>query len=102
LWKELEGRLKDYIAAPKENGYESLHFAVCLGDNANWSPHMEIQIRTAAMHAMAEGGLASHSLYKGGLTDPEQVYYMSLTCQMGFLSWFSSVSPVTFLAINKP
>ncbi|KAH8939787.1 hypothetical protein BDL97_15G054800 [Sphagnum fallax] len=76
LWKELEGRLKDYIAAPKENGYESLHFAVCLGDNANWSPHMEIQIRTAAMHAMAEGGLASHSLYKGGLTDPEQAGYL--------------------------
>jgi GTP pyrophosphokinase len=76
LWKELKGRLKDYIAAPKENGYESLHFAVCLGDNANWSPHMEIQIRTAAMHAMAEGGLASHSLYKGGLTDPEQAGYL--------------------------
>ncbi|KAH9539168.1 hypothetical protein CY35_15G044400 [Sphagnum magellanicum] len=76
LWKELKGRLKDYIAAPKENGYESLHFTVFLGDNANWSPHMEIQIRTAAMHAMAEGGLASHSLYKGGLTDPEQAGYL--------------------------
>jgi GTP pyrophosphokinase len=76
LWKEIKGRLKDYIAAPKENGYESLHFAVSLGDNANWSPHMEIQIRTAAMHAMAEGGLASHSLYKGGLTDPEQAGYL--------------------------
>jgi GTP pyrophosphokinase len=75
LWKEVPGRLKDYIAKPKKNGYASLHLAVTLSNRGNWSPLMEIQIRTAEMDAMAEGGLASHSLYKGGLTDPEQVTF---------------------------
>ena len=73
LWEVVPGRLKDYIAKPKKNGYESLHLAVTLSNRGNWSSLMEIQIRTAEMDAMAEGGLASHSLYKGGLTDPEQV-----------------------------
>ncbi|XP_024363075.1 uncharacterized protein [Physcomitrium patens] len=72
LWKEVPGRLKDYITEPKKNGYESLHSAVSLSTRGNWSPLMEIQIRTAEMDEMAEGGLASHSLYKGGLTDPDQ------------------------------
>lgn len=84
LWKEVPGRLKDYIARPKKNGYESLHLAVNLGNRGNWSPPMELQIRTAAMDAMAEGGLASHSLYKGGLTDPEQV---DLPLVFKFLGW---------------
>lgn len=73
LWREVPGRLKDYIAEPKKNGYKSLHLAVSLDEERIFSPPMELQIRTAAMDAMAEGGLASHSLYKGGLTDPEQV-----------------------------
>lgn len=76
LWEEVAGRLKDYIAKPKKNGYESLHLAVTLSNPGTWSPLMEIQIRTAEMDATAEGGLASHSLYKGGLTDPEQVNFL--------------------------
>lgn len=75
LWEPAPGRLKDYIAKPKKNGYASLHLAVTLSNRGNWAPLMEIQIRTAEMDAMAEGGLASHSLYKGGLTDPEQVSF---------------------------
>ncbi|KAG0568473.1 hypothetical protein M758_6G019200 [Ceratodon purpureus] len=81
LWDEVPGRLKDYIAKPKKNGYESLHLAVALSNRGNWSPLMEIQIRTAEMDAMAEGGLASHSLYKGGLTDPEQAGYLKAIMQ---------------------
>ncbi|KAG6546899.1 hypothetical protein Mapa_011515 [Marchantia paleacea] len=73
IWKEVPGRLKDYIAEPKQNGYESLHLAVHLCDQNEWRPPMEIQIRTVEMDTNAVAGQASHSLYKGGLTDPEQV-----------------------------
>ncbi|BBN00283.1 hypothetical protein MPTK1_1g27830 [Marchantia polymorpha subsp. ruderalis] len=73
IWKEVPGRLKDYIAEPKQNGYESLHLAVHLSDQNEWRPPMEIQIRTVEMDTNAVAGQASHSLYKGGLTDPEQV-----------------------------
>lgn len=73
LWKEIPHRAKDYIARPKPNGYRSLHMAVDVSDDDRTRPLMEIQIRTTEMDAMADGGTASHSLYKGGLTDPEEV-----------------------------
>ncbi|CAK7323128.1 unnamed protein product, partial [Dovyalis caffra] len=72
LWKEIPHRTKDYIARPKANGYRSLHMAVDVSDNGKTRPLMEIQIRTAEMDLLAVGGTASHSLYKGGLTDPEE------------------------------
>lgn len=72
LWKEMPNRFKDYISRPKENGYKSLHMAVDLSDNGNIRPPMEIQIRTVEMDRLAAGGVASHALYKGGLTNPEE------------------------------
>lgn len=72
LWKEMPHRTKDYIAKPKANGYKSLHLAVDVSENGMTRPLMEIQIRTAEMDMMATGGAASHSLYKGGLTNPEE------------------------------
>lgn len=73
LWKDMPYRMKDYIAKPKANGYKSLHMAVDVSDNGRVRPLMEVQIRTAEMDVLAAGGTASHSLYKGGLTDPEEV-----------------------------
>ena len=73
LWKEVPGRTKDYISQPKENGYQSLHVAIDVSEPGRMRPLMEIQIRTKEMHRFAVGGDASHSLYKGGLTDPGEV-----------------------------
>lgn len=47
--------------------------AVDVSDNSKARPLMEIQIRTEEMDMLAVNGTASHALYKGGLTDPEEV-----------------------------
>lgn len=73
LWREVPRRTKDYIARPKGNGYRSLHVAVDVSEHEKARPLMEIQIRTKEMDMLADAGAASHSLYKGGLTDPGEV-----------------------------
>lgn len=70
LWKDIPNRTKDYIVRPKANGYRSLHVTIDISEQGKVRPLMEIQIRTTEMDSLAVGGAASHSLYKGGLTDP--------------------------------
>ncbi|MCE9644063.1 RelA/SpoT family protein [Candidatus Parcubacteria bacterium] len=62
LWRPLIGRIKDYIAVPKPNGYQGIHTTVFTGDGSI----IEVQIRTEEMHREAEYGIASHLSYKEG------------------------------------
>jgi GTP pyrophosphokinase len=96
-WTPVQERIKDYIAQPKSNGYQSLHTTI-FGPGRQL---FEIQIRTRAMHRTAEYGIAAHWLYK---TDPKRTDELDER-----LSWFRQVlewqldakNPEEFLELLK-
>jgi len=81
LWRPLIGRIKDYIAVPKPNGYQGIHTTVFTGDGSI----IEVQIRTEEMHREAEYGIASHLGYKEGNKGMAAVG----------LSWIRKLIPLT-------
>jgi GTP pyrophosphokinase len=77
-WRPLPGRIKDYIAFPKPNGYRALHTTIFTGGGSI----VEVQIRTEEMNREAEFGIASHLSYKGTIekvsTNPNLIWLRRL------------------------
>jgi len=90
LWRPIPGQFDDYIAVPKNNLYQSLHTAVI----AIEGKPLEIQIRTQAMHAVSEVGIAAHWRYKEG-TKSDRDYDAKLAWLRQLMDWQREVSDAT-------
>jgi GTP pyrophosphokinase len=96
-WSPVPGRIKDFIAMPRPNGYQSLHTSVV----SERGFAFEVQIRTAEMHQVAEEGIAAHWKYKEGRigADRDEQYFLWLR-QM--LEWQQEVrDPQEFMQSLK-
>ncbi|MBK9926348.1 MAG: bifunctional (p)ppGpp synthetase/guanosine-3',5'-bis(diphosphate) 3'-pyrophosphohydrolase [Anaerolineales bacterium] len=87
-WRPIPGEFDDYIAAPKDNFYQSLHTAVIYDDKRP----VEVQIRTAEMHQNAEYGIASHWRYKEGGKSSNKVYEDRINWLRSMMEWRSEVN----------
>jgi guanosine-3',5'-bis(diphosphate) 3'-pyrophosphohydrolase len=89
-WRPIPGEFDDYIAAPKDNFYQSLHTAVIWDDGKP----LEVQIRTPEMHQNAEYGIASHWRYKEG-AKRDKSYEQRINWLRNMMEWRSDVSDAT-------
>ena len=96
LWRPVPGRIKDFIAMPRPNLYQSLHTTVIA---ENGTP-FEVQIRSAEMHKMAEEGIAAHWKYKDGPVTGKDEERLAWLRQV--VEWQRDVSdPDEFIATLK-
>jgi GTP diphosphokinase / guanosine-3',5'-bis(diphosphate) 3'-diphosphatase len=96
LWRPVPGRIKDFIAMPRPNFYQSLHTSVISEDGTPF----EVQIRTEEMHKMAEEGIAAHWKYKDGPVSAQDEQRLAWLRQV--VEWQRDVSdPSEFLSTLK-
>jgi len=96
MWRPVPGRIKDFIAMPRPNFYQSLHTSVITEDGTPF----EIQIRTEEMHKMAEEGIAAHWKYKDGPVSAQDEQRLAWLRQV--VEWQRDVSdPNEFLSTLK-
>jgi len=96
LWRPVPGRIKDFIAMPRPNFYQSLHTSVITEDGTPF----EVQIRTEEMHRMAEEGIAAHWKYKDGPVSAQDEQRLAWLRQV--VEWQRDVSdPTEFLSTLK-
>ena len=86
-WRPIPGEFDDYIAAPKDNYYQSLHTTVIYDDGKP----LEVQIRTPEMHQQAELGIAAHWRYKEG-AGRDQAYEKHIEWLRRIMEWRQDVS----------
>src|SRR5512147_1179644 len=86
-WRPIPGEFDDYIAAPKDNFYQSLHTAVIYDDKRP----LEVQIRTAEMHQNAEYGIAAHWRYKEG-AHRDKSYEQRINWLRTMMEWRTDVN----------
>jgi GTP pyrophosphokinase len=87
-WRPIPGEFDDYIAAPKDNFYQSLHTAVIYDDRRP----LEVQIRTPEMHQNAEYGIAAHWRYKEGANHSDKAFDERVKWLRRMMDWRSDVS----------
>ena len=83
LWQQIPSEFDDYISRPKPNGYQSLHTVVVSEDGES----LEVQIRTRAMHELAEFGVAAHWRYKEGGAPAQDPGTSRITWLRQLLAW---------------
>ncbi len=82
-WRPIPGEFDDYIAAKKDNDYQSLHTAVIFDDGKP----LEVQIRTQDMHESAEYGIAAHWRYKEDQSNIKESYQQKISWLRSLFAW---------------
>lgn len=92
LWHPIPGEFKDYIANPREGVYSALHTTVLYKGGTP----LEVQIRTHAMHRVAEYGIAAHWRYKEG-TGEDKEFEEKMAILRQLLDWYKDIGGAEFM-----